>query len=383
MVELQSLGGSQGVTVEGAIYPHPDYEGRPWSQWGQGIATEDGRFFSAIGDHVGRDGNSYIYEYDPGSNELRMIGDILSSVDHESGSWGYGKVHGQIVEGSCGELYLSTYWGTSRNLEFGGSYSGDILFRLDPHSRTIEPLGVPVDRHGSASISSAPAAGLVYGEAIDPTTKGGADAREGRFFVYDTLTQQVVKDVPHGPLGYRNMIVDGDGRAYYSKSENTLSVYDPQSNSVTTHEHEMPGAWLRASTPPAPDGRVYGVTREPDQFFVMGPSGEIKDLGPARGYTTSMALSEDGKSFYYVPEAHGSSWRQNSPLVEVNGETGEQTVVVELNPIVEEGLGYTVGGTYNIAAGPDGRTIYIGVNASRLGDDSGFGEVILLVVRLP
>ncbi len=369
--------------MEGAIYPHPDYEGRPWSQWGQGHAMKDGRFFSAIGDHIGPEGNSFIYEYDPEVNGLRMVGDILSYVDHEPGSWGYGKVHGQIVPGRCGELYLSTYWGTSRGLDFEGSYEGDILLRLDPHQRTIEPLGVPVERHGTASISSAPSLGLVFGEAVDPATMGGEALREGRFFVYDTSADEVILNETHGPIGYRNIMVDGKGRAYYSQGDGLLTAYDPQNNTVTLHEHAMPGTWLRASTTPSPDGRVFGVTREPDRFFVMKPSGEIDDLGEARGYTTSLAISSDGTSFYYIPDAHGEAWRQGSPLIEVDGETGEQTIVVALNPLVEAGLGHTVGGTYNIATGADGGTIYIGVNASPVGDDSGFGEVILLVVRLP
>ncbi|MGH3650186.1 MAG: hypothetical protein ACRDU9_05700, partial [Acidimicrobiia bacterium] len=79
-VELADLGEVDGVTVSGAVYPHPDYEGNPWSQWGQGIVVDDGRFFSAIGDHLGVDGNSYIYEYDPDENTLTMVGDVLSYV---------------------------------------------------------------------------------------------------------------------------------------------------------------------------------------------------------------------------------------------------------------------------------------------------------------
>ena len=36
--------------------------GEPWSQWGQGVVLDDGRFISAVGDHRGRDGNAYVYE---------------------------------------------------------------------------------------------------------------------------------------------------------------------------------------------------------------------------------------------------------------------------------------------------------------------------------
>ena len=49
-VTLQEPGPDR-AGVEAVVYPRPDYEGRPWSQWGQGFALEDGRFLSAIGDN--------------------------------------------------------------------------------------------------------------------------------------------------------------------------------------------------------------------------------------------------------------------------------------------------------------------------------------------
>ena len=58
--------------------PDPAYEGNPWSQWGQGIVLADGRFLSAIGDHCGEDGNSYLYSYDPATSTLTQFADVLS-----------------------------------------------------------------------------------------------------------------------------------------------------------------------------------------------------------------------------------------------------------------------------------------------------------------
>jgi hypothetical protein len=66
----------------------------------------------------------------------------------------------------------------------------------------------------------------------------------------------------------------------------------------------------------------------------------------------------------------------------VDTEGGEQTVVAELADLVLDGLGYLVGGTYNVTVSPDGNTVYLGVNASEP-DGNGFGEVILLAVELP
>ena len=113
-----------GVEVEAVVYPRPDYRGKPWSQWGQGIVTGDGRFISAIGDHHGVDGNSFLYEYDLDSRNLTMFADLGEVIGHVPGSWGYGKVHAQMVEGPCG-IYVSTYWGTRRNT-FSTTTTGEI-----------------------------------------------------------------------------------------------------------------------------------------------------------------------------------------------------------------------------------------------------------------
>ena len=377
------LGGVNDIRVEGVVYPRPDYQGNPWSQWGQGIALRDGRFISAIGDHFAVGGNSYIYEYDPDTGTLGTLGDLLSYVDYEPRSWGYGKVHGQMVAGLCDEIYFSSYWGSARDLQFDGSYQGDILFRLDPELRTIAALSVPVQEHGVPSLAGSSTNRLVYGEAIDPLRLSD-EVEEGPFFVYDTVAGQVIFDGPSTPhFGFRSIMVDAEGRAYYSLGEGKLAVYDPEQNDITTLAATMPGYWLRASTIPAADGRVFGVTEEEQTFFVLQPSGEIETLGQARGYTTSMALHPDGERFFYIPDAHGSAWSSGAPLISVDTRSGEETVIAELNPMVEAQLGLRLGGTYNIVVDPSGEIVYIGMNAGPLGAEDGFGEVVLLVVHLP
>lgn len=384
VVDVEEIGEIDGVTVKAALYPHPDYEGNPWSQWGQGITVDDGRFFSAIGDHAGPDGNSYVYEYDPSTGQLTMVGDILGYVDdHVAGTWGYGKIHSQMVFGPCEEIYFSTYWGTFRNIEFEGNYRGDLLFRLDPYGRTLQPLEVPVEFHGQASLGSDPTSGLVYGEAVDPVPKSDGIDR-GPFFAYDVIDEEVVfagPDEPH--VGYRSVMVDADGVAYWSIGGAELQTYDPATGESAVHDARLPGDWLRAVTLPASDGSVYGVTREPERFFVMNPDGSIDDMGEALGYTASMALSPDGSTFYYMPGAHGNSGEWGSPLMAVDTATGEQRPVIELNQLVESEMGYNVGGTYNVAVSPDGSTVLMGVNVGEAGTDESFGEVILLVIELP
>lgn len=375
---LQEEGEGQ-PRVEAVVYPHPQYEGNPWSQWGQGVVLADGRFLSAIGDHLGQDGNSYVYEYRPESGTLTLVADVLSYADHQPGAWGYGKIHGQMVLGPCGETYFSTYWGDRDELTFGGSYRGDLLFRLDPEVTSIANLGVPVEGHGIPSLAGWAEGGLLYGEAVDPMV----EANSGPFFAYDIERGEVVfrEDDP-APVGFRNVAVDAKGGAYYSVTGGRLARYDPQMGEADDDVHQVPGERLRASTRPAPDGTVYAVFEDPDEFFALEPSGSLRPLGTARGYTASLALHPDGDRFFYVPEAHGRSWEQGTPLIAVDTQTGEQTVIVELNPLAEDHLGLRLGGSYNVAVDPSGRVVYVGMNAGSVEGDETFGEVALFIVHL-
>jgi hypothetical protein len=371
------VSGSESPRVQAVTYPHPDYEGRPWSQWGQG-AVGDGVFLSALGDHCGTNGNSYIYRFDPASSSLRQLADAFSLARQDEGTWGYGKIHAQMVRADDGAVYVTTYWGTDKEIEFGGGYEGDRLLRIDPRTGDVTDLGVPVERHGVPSLAGW--GHLLYGEALDPV----ADGREGVFFVYDVRQRKTILEVPKpsGTDGYRSVLVDARGRAWFTAGAGGLDVYDPESGKVTRSSERLPGAFLRAASRPAPDGTVYGVTREPDVLFALSPSGQLKTLGPVRGYTASVALTPDGTQLYYVPGAHGVSWKTGTPVVAVDTATGKDRVVVELNDLVEPRLGLRLGGSYGVVLDSDGKRLYVGLNAGKAGSTDTFGEVVLAVVDL-
>ncbi len=380
MAKLEVLMEEDGVLVKGVVYPHPDYKGNPWSQWGQGIALADGRYLSAIGDHLGPDGNSFVYEFDPATSELRQIIDVRSQIDHVAGEWGFGKVHAQMVAGPCDDVYFATYWGSRNGLAYTDTYQGDRIFRIEPIAETVEDLGVVYSHRGIPSLASSPSNGLVFAEAVDPKSS----PNQGEFVVFDLTAGKVVfTDATTGHVGFRAMAVDEDGRAYFSKGEQKLAVYDPSTNAVTDYPGTLPGGWLRAATAPAPDGTIYAVTREPDAFFSMTSAGRVTELGPAPGYVASMVVDPTGETVYFAPYAHGGSYMRGGPLMAMDTATGEQRVVVALNDAAEEVLGVRLGGTYNLAISPDGRTLYLGMNAAPLSTEGGFGEVVLLVIELP
>lgn len=373
--------GDDGPRVQAAVYPRPDYEGDPWSQWGQGIVLDDGRFLSALGDHLGPDGNSFLYEFDPERGRLTMISDVLSLADHEEGDWGYGKVHAQMVAGPCGEVYASTYWGTRDERMFDGGYEGDFLIRLDPGRRTIENLGTILEEHGVPSMAASTEGGLIYAEAAAPFLE---DPQRGALVVMDMTTEEHVfateDDEDH--RGFRSMAVDEEGRVMFSRPDGGLARWDPATGEISELDVTLPGDFLRAATPPAPDGTIYGVTQNPDVLFALEPDGDLRELGEAAGYTTSLAMAPDGSRFWYVPGAHGNSPEQGTPIIEVDTSSGEQEVVVELDPLARDELGLTLGGTYNIRVDDTGSVLYLGMNAAEAGSEEAFGEVVLVVVEL-
>ena len=366
-----------GVIVEAVVYPHPDYDGRPWSQWGQGIVTDDGRFISAIGDHHGQNGNSFLYEYAPATGELTLFADVQELTDHERGSWGYGKVHAQMVEGPCG-IYVATYWGSRRNLVLDDHYRGDRLLVVDPDARTVSDLSLILDGYGVPSLAASPQDGLIYAEAVDGLVRGNT----GPFLVLDGAGQEVFRWTG-SHSGFRSMAVDDDGRAYYSTGSGGLARYDPSTNEAENLGAVLPGDILRAATATAPDGTIFAVTKNPPTFFSLAPDGRVEELADAQGYTASMALAPDGDAFYYVPFAHGGSAEFGTPLLSVETATGNETEVVLLNDAIERAFGLTLGGTYNIAVSDDGSTVFLGMNAGEIGARNAFGEVVLLIIQLP
>jgi hypothetical protein len=368
-------------------YPRPDRPPggtNPWSQWGQGLVLADGRFVSALGDHLGADGNSYLFVFDPKTGALTRFTDVLSHVQHTPGDWGYGKIHAQIVPGPCGDAYLATYWGSRTDLAYTAGYRGDLLFRLDPSDLSLQPLGVPVPEHGIPSLAARGRNGLVYGEATLPEAPDpDRHHDQGAFFVYDVRRQQVVfrsDDPSHAE--FRNILLDAKGRAYVAGENGGLLVYERGAAALRPLDQRLPGGgYLRASTAPAPDGTVYGVTEAPEELFAMAADGTIRDLGAAKGYTASLVLDPDGSRFFYVPGAHGDAYEQGTPVIAVDTATGAQTVVTELNGLAEQHLGLTLGGSYSVAIDRQGTTLYVGLNAGATRDDP-WGEVVLAVVKL-
>ena len=123
--------------------------------------------------------------------------------------------------------------------------------------------------------------------------------------------------------------------------------------------------------------------RDPTTFFTIGLDGSISILGDALGYTTSISIGAGGDEFFYLPGAHGNSAQFGATLRAVNSTNGTEREVLSLLDIVTDGLGATLGGTYNLVVDPEANRLYLGANVDPDGSGGGFGVVALLVIGLP
>ena len=361
-------------SVRSVLYPRPEHAGKPWSSWGQGVVLPDGRYLSGIGDHLGADGNSYLYVYDPASEELIRFADLMGVLDQPAGHWGYGKLHSQMVRAGDGDIYFASYRGNRRGIRFDDVYSGDYLFRLDPVSLQIEPVLVPVPGSGVPSIAVSPDGSTLYGEAVAPDGTS-------TFFVFDVARQEVTHRVQHPDHAIlRAILVTADGSVFVATGDDRMLRYD--GGELVFHDAPLPAPQLRAVTGPAASGSSYGVTRRPRIFFEMDGGGGIRAIGESPAYTAALALSPKEDGLYYLPDAHGGAWKRQAPLVEVNLATGDQRTILELDPIARERHGLKVGGTYSIAVDPDAGRIFVTVNLGPEDEETAFGEVGLFVLEL-
>jgi hypothetical protein len=304
----------------------------------------------------------------------------LSTVPHEEGAFGYGKVHAQMVRGACGTVWAGTYWGTRDDLSYENGYEGDRLLEIDADALTIADRGAFAGEMGSPTMTVTTDGRTLVAGSVDVEASSD-DADRGLLTVYDTVARETVTQIDDPRQeGFRALGIDpSSGGVFYSVGDNQLAALDPASGEIGDLEVTMPGEWLRSVTRPAPDGTVYGIADDEPALFSIAPDGTLTELGDPGGTTTSVAMTPDGSRIFWMPEAHGGAWEIGAPVMAMDTATSEITEVVSLLDAFEDELELLPGGSYSIVY-DDGRLI-IGVNASPLDDDSGFGTVVLTVVE--
>lgn len=365
-------------------------KGTLWSSWGDGCVTKNGKYYTSIGDHLGKDATSYVYEYDPITMVLKRVVDVLQAIAQALGLFGHGKIHAGIHEAADGTLYFATYWGKPKEIDaaFTKGFEGSILLRFDPKTGKTENLGAIVPRQGLPASFLDGKRQLLYFHSV----------YKGDIAVFD-LKSRKVKFLGGGEESAlsRTFMSDARGRVYFSATDGTLHYYDPETNALANSKARLPeagtnkkgekGNALRAAVNrPTRAGIVYGMTSA-GRMFAFDPAKEsVRDLGPnfqEGDYTAVMVMSPDEKFLYFAPGAHGSASKTAAPVVQYNIATGERKVLVFLQAPLQERFKYNIGGTYNLQIDGKGETLFITFNGAAQGARGTFGLPSVIALHIP
>lgn len=372
--------------VEFAYYPGQDYEGNPWSNWGQG-SFADGKYYSAIGDHLAPQGNAFVHEYDPATKKFRLLTDVKKLLALPAGHYVPGKIHSRVEMGKDGWLYFTTHRGSTRVTNDANHFRGDWILRADPRTGTSEIVAHgPVPKH-CLPTGMLDAERLIYYASTAPGEDGKGDGIH--FLAYDLTGRKTLFDGQDGPS--RAMILSrSTGRVYYSPGASAAGVvrFDAatKSNPVAIEQEFS----LRAVTPETSDGKIYCASygsreRGTEMFEFDVKTEKITSLGPAavgvNQYVAALALDPTGRYVYYVPGAHGGSEQDGSPVVQFDVKQRRRKVIASLHPYFQDRFGCTLKGTYSVAIDERGERLAITWNVSR--GSKAWDSCALTIVEIP
>lgn len=370
-------------TVDFLYFPGQDYEGKPWSNWGDSLAA-GGKYYASIGDHLAvggkgdgtrGTGTGLVFEYDPDKKVFRQLVDVAKLLDLPKGHYVPGKIHGRLDLGGDGWLYFSTHRGSTTVTADKNHYEGDWVIRCDPKGGKSEVVvRGPVPKHCIPTSVLDPDRLIFYGG-----TAPGTDAKDAgvRFFAYDVRNKKLLYSGPDGPARYM-IFAKSTGRVYYVPGKEDmvgpLMRFDPEEGGAPVQIGASLG--LRAATQETPQGIVYTVSKggkEGDAVLYAfdTKTEKVEELGPAAvgsaSYITSLDADPTGRYLYYVPGAHGGSERDGSAVVQFDIKTKRKKVIAFLHPYFKDKYGATLVGTFSSAVDPEGDKLYVTWNVSRGG----------------
>ena len=370
-------------TVDFLYFPRQDYEGKPWSNWGDSLAI-NGKYYASIGDHYSQlsskgdpnlIGNAFVYEYDPAKKTFRELVEVRKLLNMPDGHYVPAKIHGRLDMDDEGWLYFSTHRGSTTVTVDKFHYQGDWIIRVRPSDGKTEVLACgPVPKHCIPNSVLDPQRKIFYGGTAPGSAADGAGVR---FFAYDINKKKVIFDGPDGPARYM-IFAKSTGRIYYTPSKEDgvgqLVRFDPYHPGPPTPINTEIG--LRSATQETPQGIVYTVSKggkagESLLFAFDTTTEKVTELGPAQvgemNYITTIDADPTGRYLYYIPGAHGGSERDGSAVVQFDVKTKQRKVIAFLHPFYQEKYGVTLAGTFSSAIDSDGSKLYVNWNANRGG----------------
>lgn len=377
-----------------APLPGPAVNGTGWSAWGDICVASSGDVYVATGDHgPDKAGTSavFIYHYDPKIRKLTRIANPNDIGKLGNGFSAWSKVHARIDEGPDGKIYYCCTFNNGHDapqMNWPEHINSSSIIQYDPQTGENTIVGQLPKHCATATSLIDREHGIWY---CNLERGGGKDA----LFAFDLKTMEPIYEGPAGMITKnRNFALARDGSIYFNGAGQSIGRYDPATGEQALTKSELPGGGMRATTRETSDGWIYGAVMGPGQLFRFNTSThEVQMLGPdflAGSYTTVTVLSPDEKYVYYLPGAHGGSWKIGCPIVQYNIATGQQKVIAFLRPLFEQQVGYVPNGTYGAKISADGATLYVNLNGHAVEKlrvsgmtEGGFGLTGLAAIHIP
>lgn len=371
-------------TVDFAYFPEQTYPGRPWSNWGESCVA-NGKYYCAIGDHLAPQGCAYVFEYDPATKKIRTILNSSKLLNMPAGHYAPGKFHSRLGVGKDGWLYCTTHRGSTTITTDEYHYKGDWIVRTNPATAEMQIVqAAPVAKHCLPCAHLDPDRLIMYGGTAPGSNK---DTSGIQFWAYDLANRKMIYSGPDGPA--RAMMVSkSTGKVYYvpGTGNSPLMRFDPATGKAPEKIDGEIG--IRSTTDETKDGKIYtaqGNASGTELYEFDVKTEKIRELGQlgigSERYVAALSADATGKYIYYSPGAHGGGYRDGSPLIQYNTQTGVRKVIAFLHPFYEKKYGCAVHGTYAVSVTPDGSQVFICWNAAR--GTKGWDICALTAVHIP
>jgi hypothetical protein len=187
--------------------------------------------------------NSYLVEFDPATEKMRIVLDTHKLVGLPLEPTGYAaqaKLHTRNFVGPSGKIYVGSKQGYPSPAEKKSgkipTYKGGYVMVYDPATDKAENLGMPMP-WGDKRLP----AGVTEAEGVIDVT---ADEKRGLIYVVTCEHQHwMLFDTKHPEKGYRelgpilrdqpNTVIDKEGRATAITKDYEVARYDPATDKVT------------------------------------------------------------------------------------------------------------------------------------------------------
>lgn len=358
-------------TVDVLVYPGQTHEGHPWSNWGDGCFA-NGKFYSAIGDHISPAGTGRVFEYDPATKSVRQIVDLMSFYKRPEGHYSPAKIHSRLDMAPDGWIYFSTHRGSQATTNDDYHFGGDDILRVDPKTAKVEVVAkTPIAKHCIPTSITDAERMIFYG-----STAEGRDAvlKTVQFFAYDLKNRKMLFQCDNGPPRCI-LLAKSTGKVYYvpgTQGVGELLRFDPANPGTPVPVGVQLAA--RCATMETPQGKIYCVasgqaSAAPEMYEFDVKTEKAKSLGPAAigdvTYIASMDADSSGRYVYYIPGAHGHADRNGTPLIQFDVKTNQKKVIAFLSEHFRNKYGFWPDGTYCSVLSDDGSTLYVCFNTQR------------------